>query len=399
LAQVMIKVLSLSESARLNPSIPARVAAWEFNAFGGRTVAERLAELENLTDAGGQSSCSGRLQALVAVDLETCEPLGSAALTADALAWRKKEHDITPWVTSIFVQKPARKRGVGRNLIEAIGREAVRRGFGSLFIETDPVDDVIKAAFGLQPSRVYQSWGFVVTNLHRRFCRSVRGTPDFVIMQKCDLDGYVPPLPPVAPPPAVNLSSKPGSPVVLRLQDAVASRPELIVAIATWEARAFGGRTMEERLPSMTAVVSGCKDVSPHSYLSVLVAFENDTSELPLGSVCLVTDDLAWRQIDHGLAPWLANLFVPRHARGKGIAHILTDCVVAEALRLGYEKVFLYLDPSDKKLIAMYQRWSFEEMRLDRRLVGGQSWKHGVPLISVMQRSLLQKQSEHVVEK
>ena len=31
------------------------------------------------------------------------------------------------------------------------------------------VDDFLKAAFGLRPTKIFESWGFVATTLHRRF--------------------------------------------------------------------------------------------------------------------------------------------------------------------------------------------------------------------------------------
>merc|ERR1712118_137089 len=157
------------------------------------------------------------------------------------------------------------------------------------------------------------------------------------------------------------------------------------------EADAFGGRSAQERKPSLEAVASGCQDLSPWGYISVLVALDTSKTETEpelVGSVALVNDDLAWRQLNHGLKPWLANLFVPRHARHRGIGNLLTEAAVAEAARLGHEKVFLYMDPSDTKLIGLYQRWGFKRVQLDRRLVGGEQWRHGNPLISVMERNL-----------
>lgn len=280
---------------------------------------------------------------------------------------------------------------MGRSLIEAICVDASSRGFENIFLEADPVDDILKAAFGLKPTKIFESWGFVGTTLHRKFCKRFRDRPDFIIMQcRCSRETPIPQSPVVLS----SIFSPAGSAVVvMHLQQAVEQHPQVLQLVAAWEARAFGGRSAEERIPSFDAVATGRKDASPWGYLSVLVAFNatgEDDSGGPqvMGAVSLVKDDLAWRQLDHGHTPWLSNLFVPRQFRRKGVARALTDAAMAEAARLGHQHLFLYFDPSDTRLITMYQRWGFSFTELDRRLVGGQSWKHGTPLIQAMQKSL-----------
>jgi predicted N-acetyltransferase YhbS len=61
--------------------------------------------------------------------------------------------------------------------------------------------------------------------------------------------------------------------------------------------------------------------------------------EVLLGSVSLVRDDLPGRE---ELSPWLASLYVPPERRSRGIGGALVDAAVAEARRLGVERLCLF---------------------------------------------------------
>merc|ERR1719446_1475021 len=108
----------------------------------------------------------------------------------------------------------------------------MRRGFCEIFIESDPVDDVLRAAFGMKPSKIFENWGFETTKLHRQLNTTIRGRPDFVIMKK---SGLQPPLvqpvlfvAPVLVPKVSDVRTevgraRSGGVIVLRLEDVAPS--------------------------------------------------------------------------------------------------------------------------------------------------------------------------------
>jgi predicted N-acetyltransferase YhbS len=69
---------------------------------------------------------------------------------------------------------------------------------------------------------------------------------------------------------------------------------------------------------------------------TTLLALEGDTL---LGSVSLVLDDLPGRD---ELSPWLASLYVPPEHRNRGVGGALVEAAVAEARRLGVERLHLF---------------------------------------------------------
>ena len=85
----------------------------------------------------------------------------------------------------------------------------------------------------------------------------------------------------------------------------------------------------------------------------------------PVGTVALLRADLFSRQ---DLYPWMADLYVPPEHRGKGIGSALQDYVLAEAKRLGFDRIYLYTP-----LNGYYERkgWEFvcEEMDRDCQIV------------------------------
>jgi GNAT superfamily N-acetyltransferase len=74
----------------------------------------------------------------------------------------------------------------------------------------------------------------------------------------------------------------------------------------------------------------------PERLPTTLVALEG---EKLLGSVSLVLDDLPGRE---ELSPWLASLYVPPEQRSRGVGGALLDAAVAEARRLGVERLYLF---------------------------------------------------------
>lgn len=69
-----------------------------------------------------------------------------------------------------------------------------------------------------------------------------------------------------------------------------------------------------------------------------IVASDNG---LPVGCASLTSSDMASHP---ELTPWLASVYVSDRARGKGIATELCTRIVAEAKRLGHQKLYLFTE-------------------------------------------------------
>lgn len=71
-----------------------------------------------------------------------------------------------------------------------------------------------------------------------------------------------------------------------------------------------------------------------------------------VGSASVVATTLTHQH----LTPWLSSVFVPATQRGRGIASKLALAAIAEADRLGFEKIFLFTPKSE----ALYARLGWE---------------------------------------
>merc|ERR1712060_928047 len=109
-------------------------------------------------------------------------------------------------------------------------------------------------------------------------------------------------------------------------------------------------------------------------YMETLGAFDPMCGE-PIGAASLVNDDMAWRQSDHGLRPWLSSVYVQQSARRQGVGLSLVEGIVAEAGGRGFPDLYLYADDGKARLVARYERWGFESvgrhggLRVMRRIV------------------------------
>jgi predicted N-acetyltransferase YhbS len=84
---------------------------------------------------------------------------------------------------------------------------------------------------------------------------------------------------------------------------------------------------------------------------TTLIALSDD-GEL-LGSASLIVDDLPERQ---DLSPWLASVFVAPEHRQRGIGDRLVAAAVAEARRLGAERLYLFTPEHERYYAA--RGWS-----------------------------------------
>lgn len=79
---------------------------------------------------------------LTFVAIEAGEPVGTASLKAFDMETRS---DLTPWLTSLHVAKPWRRKGIGSNLVKAIEQKAVELEIRKLFLFT--TDAALAALF------------------------------------------------------------------------------------------------------------------------------------------------------------------------------------------------------------------------------------------------------------
>lgn len=122
-------------------------------------------------------------------------------------------------------------------------------------------------------------------------------------------------------------------------------RTQHIPTVAAWQQAEFGylspSGTVEQRVERLRGASD--KALLPIS----LVAISAGEGDL-VGSASLVATTLTHKHF----TPWLSSVFVPSTQRGRGIASKLSLAAVAEAGRLGFEKIFLFTPKSE----ALYAR-------------------------------------------
>jgi predicted N-acetyltransferase YhbS len=117
-----------------------------------------------------------------------------------------------------------------------------------------------------------------------------------------------------------------------------------IPTVAAWQQAEFGylspGGTVEQRVERL-------RSASDRARLPIaLVAISSHDGAL-VGSAAIAATTL----IHKHLTPWLSSVFVPPEQRGKGIATKLSLAAIAEADRLGFEKIHLFT-PKNESLYA-----------------------------------------------
>ncbi|HPZ48848.1 MAG TPA: GNAT family N-acetyltransferase [Propionibacteriaceae bacterium] len=63
---------------------------------------------------------------------------------------------------------------------------------------------------------------------------------------------------------------------------------------------------------------------------------------------------------DPDMLPELRDMYVYPHARRQGVGHALTEHIEAEARELGYEEIFLGVDPDNFEAIPLYISLGYE---------------------------------------
>lgn len=115
----------------------------------------------------------------------------------------------------------------------------------------------------------------------------------------------------------------------------LAARPDLVAILGEWHfaewAELYHGWTLEQ----CQAELKSHND--PERIPTTLVAL--DEGGEPAGSVSLLLDDLPGYQ---RFSPWLGSLFVRPERRSAGVGGMLVAAAVAEARRLGVERLYLF---------------------------------------------------------
>jgi len=123
--------------------------------------------------------------------------------------------------------------------------------------------------------------------------------------------------------------------------------------VAAWQHAQFGylnpATGIEDRTERLRLSLQ--KNALPIAFIAL------SASGALLGSAAILPATIT----DKHLTPWLSSVYVPDEFRGKGVASGLSLHALAEAARLGYDRLYLFTPRSD----ALYARigWrTFERM-------------------------------------
>jgi N-acetylglutamate synthase-like GNAT family acetyltransferase len=112
-----------------HPGALSTLLEWQHREWGdlrhGETVEKRRARLE--------SSCNRDRIPLTVVALDDGEVLGSASLVLHDMETRM---ELTPWLASVFVGEPYRRKGIGAELVRRIMDEAGKLDVALLYLYT-----------------------------------------------------------------------------------------------------------------------------------------------------------------------------------------------------------------------------------------------------------------------
>jgi predicted N-acetyltransferase YhbS len=108
------------------------LAAWIFNEWSYLYPGATMPDFEGLL----RERINKKSLPLTLVAIEAGEPVGTASLKAFDIETRS---DLGPWLTSLYVAKPWRRRGIGSSLVKAAEQKAAELKIRKLFLfTTDP---------------------------------------------------------------------------------------------------------------------------------------------------------------------------------------------------------------------------------------------------------------------
>jgi N-acetylglutamate synthase-like GNAT family acetyltransferase len=129
--------------------------------------------------------------------------------------------------------------------------------------------------------------------------------------------------------------------------------PGLVPTVAAWQQAQFGyltpTTTLEDRTERLRRSLQ--KDALPMAFIALSA---NGTL---LGSAGILPATITHKH----LTPWLSSVYVPEEFRGKGIASALSLRAIAEAARLGFDRLYLFT-PHNETLYARLGFGIFERI-------------------------------------
>lgn len=136
----------------------------------------------------------------------------------------------------------------------------------------------------------------------------------------------------------------------------LAAHPAFAPVLAAW-VQAEWGRLLPERTEEML-VAAFQQRFTPHVIPESFVAMAGDR---PIGMASLIEDDMKTRP---DLSPWLAAVYVLPEFRNRGVGSSLVRAVMAEAMALGVERLYLFTPDQ----MAFYRRLGWRTLeRTDYR--------------------------------
>jgi N-acetylglutamate synthase-like GNAT family acetyltransferase len=133
----------------------------------------------------------------------------------------------------------------------------------------------------------------------------------------------------------------------------LADYPLHLPTIAAWQQAQFGyltpAATLEDRAERLRRSLR--KGALPTAFIAV------SASGTLLGSAGILPTTLTHKH----LTPWLSSVYVPEEFRGRGIASALSLRAIAEAARLGFDRLYLFT-PHNETLYARMGFRTFERI-------------------------------------
>ena|SRR5438105_5861315 len=133
----------------------------------------------------------------------------------------------------------------------------------------------------------------------------------------------------------------------------LADHPVHVPTVAAWQQAQFGyltpAATLEDRTGRLRRSLQ--KDALPTAFIAL------SGSGTILGSAGILPATITHKH----LTPWLSSVYVPDEHRGKGIASALSLRAIAEAARLGFERLYLFT-PHSETLYARLGWRTFERI-------------------------------------
>jgi predicted N-acetyltransferase YhbS len=135
------------------------LADWIYNEWSYLYPGATLQDFEGLL----RERVNKKSLPLTLVALEAGEPIGTASLKAFDMETRS---DLTPWLTSLHVAKPWRRRGLGSNLVKAIEQKAVELEIHKLFLFATDADLVAlfysRLGWIVKEKTIYHSYPVII---------------------------------------------------------------------------------------------------------------------------------------------------------------------------------------------------------------------------------------------